>query len=76
MPAGPPTHSRKPLSMPSADVPGVEARHTVLVVDDTPENLSVLGDILMPHYRVRVASPPALLAVQALHVQTSSCSTS
>lgn len=29
---------------------------TLLVVDDTPENLSVLGEILMPHYRVRAAS--------------------
>jgi hypothetical protein len=62
--------------MPRADVPGVNAPHTARVVDDTPESPSVLGDILMPHYRVRVASPPALLAVQALHVQTLSCSTS
>ncbi len=29
---------------------------TLLLVDDTPENLTVLGEILMPHYRVRVAS--------------------
>ncbi|EGK70508.1 Response regulator receiver modulated metal dependent phosphohydrolase [Methyloversatilis universalis FAM5] len=28
----------------------------MLLVDDTPENLTVLGEILMPHYRVRVAS--------------------
>lgn len=28
---------------------------TLLLVDDTPENLTVLGEILMPHYRVRVA---------------------
>lgn len=32
---------------------------TVLLVDDTPENLTVLGEILMPHYRVRVASSGA-----------------
>lgn len=28
---------------------------TVLVVDDQPENLAILGDLLEPHYRVRVA---------------------
>lgn len=71
MPAGPQAHSLRPRSMPRADVPGVNAPHTARVMDDTPENPSVLGDILMPHYRVRVASPPpALLAVQARHVQT------
>ncbi|WP_040570997.1 response regulator [Methyloversatilis thermotolerans] len=32
------------------------AQKTVLLVDDTPENLTVLGEILMPYYRVRVAS--------------------
>jgi len=29
---------------------------TILVVDDTPQNLSVLGELLHPHYRVRVAN--------------------
>lgn len=29
---------------------------TLLLVDDTPENLSLLGQILMPHYQVRAAS--------------------
>jgi putative two-component system response regulator len=29
---------------------------TLLLVDDTPENLVVLGELLRPHYRVRVAS--------------------
>jgi putative two-component system response regulator len=29
---------------------------TILLVDDTPENLVVLGELLRPHYRVRVAS--------------------
>jgi len=33
-----------------------DQRRTLLVVDDTPENLAVLGEILMPEYRVRVAS--------------------
>ena len=28
----------------------------VLVVDDTPENLIVIGELLRPHYRVRVAN--------------------
>ena len=29
---------------------------TVLVVDDTPQNLAVLGELLQPHYRVRAAN--------------------
>ena len=29
---------------------------TVLIVDDTPENLSVLGELLQPYYRVRAAN--------------------
>ncbi len=32
------------------------AKSTLLLVDDTPENLTVLGQILMPHFHVRVAS--------------------
>ncbi|TFH70356.1 two-component system response regulator [Gammaproteobacteria bacterium LSUCC0112] len=31
-------------------------KQTLLLVDDTPENLTILGQILMPHYKVRVAS--------------------
>ena len=43
----------------SADVPAA----TILVVDDNPENLAVLGGTLQPHYRVTVANsgPRALL---------------
>lgn len=33
----------------------IDSRSTVLVVDDTPENLSVLGELLAPLYHVRVA---------------------
>ncbi|CAK0751594.1 putative cyclic di-GMP phosphodiesterase VC_1348 [Gammaproteobacteria bacterium] len=33
-----------------------EERSTILIVDDTPENLSVLGEILQPYYHVKVAS--------------------
>jgi putative two-component system response regulator len=37
---------------------------TVLVVDDTPANLGLMGDLLAPHYRVRVAnSGPRALAI-------------
>lgn len=32
------------------------ARETVLVVDDTPENLGTLGEILRPFYQVRLAN--------------------
>ena len=34
-------------------------RPVVLLVDDTPENLSVLGELLQPLYRVRVANSGA-----------------
>ncbi len=34
----------------------VPKRQTILVVDDTPENLEVLNGILSPHYKVRVAT--------------------
>ncbi len=41
-------------------------RQTVLVVDDTPENLIVLGELLQPYYRVRVAnSGPRALRIAA-----------
>ncbi|HYP67319.1 MAG TPA: two-component system response regulator [Thiobacillaceae bacterium] len=33
--------------------------HTILLVDDTPENLGVLGELLQPDYRVRVANSGA-----------------
>lgn len=36
---------------------------TVLIVDDTPENLAVLGELLRPSYRVRVA-PSGMRAMQ------------
>jgi len=31
-------------------------RPTILIVDDTPQNLSLLGELLQPHFRVRVAN--------------------
>ncbi len=34
-------------------------RATLLVVDDAPETLSVLSELLLPHYRVRVATSGA-----------------
>jgi putative two-component system response regulator len=33
-----------------------DEKATLLVVDDTPENLTVLGELLQPFYRVRVAN--------------------
>lgn len=33
-----------------------ERRSTLLIVDDTPENLTVLGELLHPTYRVRAAN--------------------
>jgi hypothetical protein len=38
---------------------------TILVVDDTPENLTVLGELLLPFYQVRVASSGARALVTA-----------
>jgi putative two-component system response regulator len=35
---------------------GNKPQKTVLLVDDTPENLTVLGEILMPYFQVRVAN--------------------
>jgi len=41
-------------------------QETILVVDDTPENLTVLGELLMPLYRVRAAvSGAAALRIAA-----------
>jgi len=41
---------------------------TVLVVDDVPENLTVLGELLVPYYTVRAAnSGPAALRRAATH---------
>ncbi len=34
----------------------VATQATILIVDDTPENLSVLGELLQPSYRVRAAN--------------------
>ena len=31
-------------------------KQTILVVDDTPENLTLMGDMLAPYYRVKVAN--------------------
>jgi len=43
---------------------------TVLVVDDTPANLGLMGDLLAPHFRVRVAnSGPRALAIAAAQPQ-------
>jgi putative two-component system response regulator len=39
-----------------ASIVAVADKHTVLIIDDTPENLVVLGELLRPHYRVRVAN--------------------
>ncbi|WP_374486083.1 two-component system response regulator [Zoogloea sp.] len=41
----------------SSDKPeALAAKHTILIVDDTPQNLAVLGELLQPHYRVRAAN--------------------
>ena len=44
------------MSTPLAAPPAMK---TILVVDDTPENLTVLGELLRPQYRVRVAATGA-----------------
>lgn len=42
-----------------ADRPGSGQQRTVLIVDDTPENLAVIGGLLQTFYRVRVANSGA-----------------
>lgn len=32
------------------------AHATILIVDDSPQSLTVLGELLQPHYRVRAAN--------------------
>jgi two-component system sensor histidine kinase/response regulator len=41
------------------ELPTGDARMTVLIVDDTPDNLTLLGHILKEEYRVRLASSGA-----------------
>ena len=43
-------------AMPAAPEVNPTALPTILVVDDTPANLGLMGDLLAPHYRVRVAN--------------------
>ena len=43
-------------SVTAAVAGGADRRATILVVDDTPDNLSVLGELLQPDYVVRAAS--------------------
>jgi putative two-component system response regulator len=54
-------------SMQANPKPPLEHKQTVLVVDDTPENLTVLGELLQPAHRVRVANS----GKQALRVANS-----
>jgi len=51
---------------PGAQAPEAPALPTILLVDDTKENLSVIGQMLRPLYQVRVANSGqrALLALQ------------
>ncbi|RUP28182.1 MAG: response regulator, partial [Curvibacter sp.] len=49
-PSGPATQGGIPVAEPSKEKP------VVLVVDDTPENLSLMSAVLKDHYKVRVAS--------------------
>ncbi len=37
-------------------VGAVPSLATILVVDDTPQNIEILGQLLQPHYKVRVAN--------------------
>jgi putative two-component system response regulator len=49
-----------PVLLPTPPYPigniGPAVAATILIVDDLPDNLTVLGDILLPYYRVLVAS--------------------
>ena len=41
--SSPPEHAQKPIA-------------TVLVVDDTPDNLTLMGSLLREHFQVKVAN--------------------
>ena len=43
------------MSRPEQDVAHTNTRPTILVTDDAPEYLMLLGEILSPHYNVRIA---------------------
>jgi putative two-component system response regulator len=47
---------------------GSEAARTVLVVDDSPENLAYFGEILSGHFRVRIANS-GVRALEAAHLE-------
>jgi putative two-component system response regulator len=49
-------HPEMTLTPPAAAPAVAGAQPTVLLVDDTPNNLAVLSDLLLPHYRIRVAA--------------------
>jgi putative two-component system response regulator len=36
--------------------PDTKPAQTILIVDDTPQNLTILGELLQPYYRVRAAN--------------------
>ncbi|WP_157640317.1 response regulator [Lamprocystis purpurea] len=48
------------ISLPALSYPngsnGAAVAATILIVDDLPDNLTVLADILLPNYRVLAAS--------------------
>lgn len=45
-------------------IKNAKEKETILIVDDTPDNLAILGELLMPYYQVRVANsgPKAIAA--------------
>ena len=51
-----------------SSAPDRDERATILIVDDTPQNLTLLGEVLKPHYFVRAANSGerALRAVNTL----------
>nr|WP_051443051.1 HD domain-containing phosphohydrolase [Curvibacter gracilis] len=61
-----PIHDATLTQNPGAQAPEARALPTILLVDDTKENLSVIGQMLRPLYHVRVANSGqrALLALQ------------
>lgn len=51
--------SPKPDREMNASADADPPQHTVLIVDDVPDNLTVLGEVLAPHFRVRAANSGA-----------------
>ena len=50
------THPVTAMHAQSPPAQDTQPKQTVLVVDDVPQNITLLGELLQPHYAVRAAN--------------------